>query len=110
MTEQNETASVKAHYTSNDLTATILKALKAAGKNPEALSSDDLITFDQLHVGGKDATLQLAHLAGIEQAMSVLDVGGGLGGPARILASTFKCHVTVSLQPCSSTARLTSSP
>src|SRR5262249_46048643 len=37
----------------------------------------------------------LAHLAGLAPGARVLDVGGGLGGPARTLAVEFGCHVTV---------------
>ena len=43
--------------------------------------------------GGKAATVRLAHLAGFAPGTRVLDVGGGLGGPARTLAVEFGCHV-----------------
>ena len=45
--------------------------------------------------GGKEATVQLARLACLTPGLRVLDVGGGLGGPARTLAVEFGCHVTV---------------
>jgi MPBQ/MSBQ methyltransferase len=73
----------------------ILDALAAAGKNLDALSIDDLAPLDQFHGGGKGATVRLARLAGLTPGMRVLDVGGGLGGPARTLAVEFGCHVTV---------------
>src|SRR2546425_595620 len=50
---------------------------------------------DQFHSGGKGATERLARLAALRPGMRVLDVGGGLGGPARTLAVQFGCHVTV---------------
>jgi SAM-dependent methyltransferase len=59
------------------------------------LTVDDLAPFDQLHSGGRDATRELARLAAIGPGKSVLDVGGGLGGPARTLANEFGCTVTV---------------
>jgi predicted O-methyltransferase YrrM len=73
----------------------ILDALVAAGKNLDALTIDDLAPTDQFHGGGKAATVHLAHLAGVSPGTRVLDVGGGLGGPARTLAVEFGCHVTV---------------
>ena len=83
------------HYSSGDLSARILEALRAAGKDPDALTADDLAPIDQLHARGREATLELAHLAGISPRMRVLDVGGGLGGPARTLAGEFGCAVEV---------------
>jgi len=73
----------------------ILNALVAAGKNLDALTIDDLAPTDQFHGGGKVATVRLARLAGLSPGTRVLDVGGGLGGPARTLAVEFGCHVTV---------------
>jgi SAM-dependent methyltransferase len=73
----------------------VLQALKSAGKNLDALTIDDLAPIDQFHTRGRDATLDLAQRAGYSRAMHVLDVGGGLGGPARTLASMIGCRVTV---------------
>jgi SAM-dependent methyltransferase len=73
----------------------ILDALVASGKHLDALTIDDLAPLDQFHGGGKEATVRLARLAGLTPGMRVLDVGGGLGGPARTLAIEFGCHVTV---------------
>ena len=69
--------------------------LRANGKDPAALTIEDLAPIDQLHARGSEATLELARLAGITAGMRVLDVGGGLGGPARTLASAFGCSVEV---------------
>jgi len=69
--------------------------LAGAGKNLDALTVDDLAPADQFHGGGKPATLRLARAAGLAPGTSVLDVGGGLGGPARVLAAEFGCTVTV---------------
>lgn len=81
------------------LTGRILDALAAAGKDVDNLSVDDLAATDQFHGGGRPATLALAARAGLDQPGAeprrVLDVGGGLGGPARTLASRFGCVVTV---------------
>ena len=83
------------HYGRGDLIVRIISALHAAGKDPDALTIEDLAPIDQLHARGREATLELARLAGITPGMRVLDVGGGLGGPARTLASAFGCSVEV---------------
>ena len=49
---------------------------------------------DQLHVRGADATVELAELAALREGERVLDVGAGLGGPARALAERFGVDVT----------------
>jgi ubiquinone/menaquinone biosynthesis C-methylase UbiE len=76
------------------LVESILGALAAAGKDLEALSPEDLAATDQFHGGGKPATLRLARLLAPRPGQRVLDVGGGLGGPARTLAVEFGCDVT----------------
>jgi ubiquinone/menaquinone biosynthesis C-methylase UbiE len=83
------------HYGRPDLIEAILSAVRAAGMNIEALTPDDLAPVDQFHTRGKAATIELAQLAGLTAGMHVLDVGGGLGGPARTLAAEFGCSVTV---------------
>ena len=83
------------HYARDDLAAAILTALREAGKDPNSITAQDLAPVDQLHTRGKDATLELARLAGITLKMQVLDVGGGLGGPARTLATEIGCSVEV---------------
>lgn len=87
--------SISAHYAQTDLAASILNALRHAGKNLDALTIDDLAPVDQFHVRGKQSTLELAQRAGISAGQRILDVGGGLGGPARTLATLFGCDVTV---------------
>ncbi len=86
---------LNAHYRRPELGAAILAALRAAGKDPERLTPGDLAPVDQFHTRGRDATLELARLAGVAPGSRVLDVGGGLGGPARTLAAELECHVTV---------------
>jgi sarcosine/dimethylglycine N-methyltransferase len=84
-----------AYWGRDGLTRAILAALVAAGKDLDALTIDDLAPTDQFHSGGKRATERLARVAELSPGTRVLDVGGGLGGPARTLAVEFGCHVTV---------------
>ena len=87
-------ASVSDYWGREGLGPAILDAMAAAGKNLDALTIDDLAPADQFHGGGKEATLRLARLAALAPSMRVLDVGGGVGGPARTLAVEFGCLVT----------------
>lgn len=63
--------SVSDHYGCGELERLILAALRAGGKDPDALTVDDLAPVDQLHVHGKDATLELARLTGLTPEMKV---------------------------------------
>jgi SAM-dependent methyltransferase len=90
---------VAQHYSRPGLAETVLaraeQALRQAGRDPSALTPRDLAPFDQLHARGPLATMELAGRAGIHDGMHVLDVGGGMGGSARMLASETGCRVTV---------------
>ncbi|MBM4440096.1 MAG: methyltransferase domain-containing protein [Candidatus Rokubacteria bacterium] len=83
-----------AHYDRADLGQVIDAALSRAGKTG-ALTVDDLAPVDHFHTRGKEATLELAQRAALRADMHVLDVGGGLGGAARLLARDVGCRVTV---------------
>lgn len=86
--------SVNQQYGQADLRTKVLTALQNAGKNVDALTRADLSTFDEFHIGGIAETRSLAAMAGLQPAMHILDVGSGLGGPARTLAAEFDCRVT----------------
>jgi ubiquinone/menaquinone biosynthesis C-methylase UbiE len=85
---------VAAHYTHGALLKTILDALKQMGKDPERFAAQDLATGDELHLGWLPATIALAKDLGLAPGMHVLDVGSGIGGPARYFADAHKCRVT----------------
>lgn len=94
MNDTIDTEAINNHWGRSGLGQAILDALTEAGKDLNALTIDDLAPMDQFHAGGKGATERLARLAGLQPGMQVLDVGGGLGGPARTLAVRFGCAVT----------------
>jgi cyclopropane fatty-acyl-phospholipid synthase-like methyltransferase len=50
-------------------------------------------TTDQNHIGGAVFTKELAERAGVSREIQLLDLGCGLGGSARYLASRFGCRV-----------------
>jgi cyclopropane fatty-acyl-phospholipid synthase-like methyltransferase len=85
---------INQHYGQAELSAKLLIALREAGKDLDALTRDDLASFDEQHDGGRETTRELARLAGLREGMHVLDVGSGLGGPARTLAVECGCQVT----------------
>ncbi len=86
---------VASHYSENlNLSDTIAKTLVAGGKNLEALTTADLATVDEFHIRGRKATLELAAQMKLSATSHALDIGSGLGGPARIVAETYGCKVT----------------
>lgn len=90
---QKYSKSVNQHYGRSDLGRAILDGLRAEYKDIDNLSYEDLSPVDQFHSGGREATLGLARLARLSRGLRVLDLGGGLGGPARTLAFEFGCNV-----------------
>ncbi len=88
------TPGVAGHYTSPDLASRILATLAANGSDLDNLKPEDLASIDFFHVGGREATSDLADLAEIHRDMKILDVGCGIGGSARFLALEKGCHVT----------------
>lgn len=89
-----DNSKVQTHYSVPDLGQLILDTLAKAGRDPGRLTPEDLAPIDEFHIRGRAATLDLARAAKIDRSMSVLDVGSGLGGPARALASEYGCQVT----------------
>jgi len=85
---------VLAHYRHGSLEQALLAALTASGKDPEALTPADLMGADEFHIGGAQATKHLSAQLTLTPSMHILDIGSGLGGPARHLAMAHGCRVT----------------
>jgi len=86
---------VTSHYARHgELTARILDALTTAGKDTSALGLEDLALLDQFHLRGHQATRELAAEAGLAPGQRLLDIGSGIGGPARMLAQDHGVEVT----------------
>lgn len=86
---------VEGHYARGGLAAAIDAGLRAAGVSLESVTVDDLAPVDHLHTRGKASTLELLEMAAIGPDARVLDLGGGIGGAARLLTSAVGCHITV---------------
>lgn len=85
---------VKQHYERDGLVKTISAALEQAGLGDRQLSFQELAPLDHFHSRGIEATADLSKVLDIKSDSNVLDIGSGLGGPARYFASKFGCTVT----------------
>ena len=79
--------SVAEHYTRGELEEKIFSVLRNAGKNVDQLSAEDLAAVDNFHVGGLEATEAFASFIALRPGAHLLDVGCGIGGPARYFAA-----------------------
>lgn len=91
---------VRRHYSGDDLEAVVIGALRAAGLDIDALRIEDLAGLDQLHAGFGPATEHLLDSLALTPGITLLDVGCGVGGPARMAAARNGCQVTgIDLSP-----------
>ncbi len=82
------------HYTMQDLAEAIFTGLKQAGKDLNNLKQEDLAPVDEFHIRGREATVELAQQLDLNASKHILDVGSGVGGASRYLASAYGCRVT----------------
>jgi ubiquinone/menaquinone biosynthesis C-methylase UbiE len=90
----SEAKAVAEHYTRPQLEETILQAMGRAGLHTQKLTPTDLAPMDEFHVGGLEATKAFTEFMGLKKGMRVLDVGCGIGGPARYFAAEHGVRVT----------------
>ena len=89
------TDDVTRHYSGGgDLSNAIAESLRRAGKDMGRLTTTDLATVDEFHIRARKATLEVGRFLNLDSSSRVIDIGSGLGGPARTLAESFGCHVT----------------
>lgn len=88
------------HYGVDDHLGRVGEALAEAGLTGDRLDLADLAPLDQFHARGLEATEELASRLDLPDGAAFLDVGCGLGGPARYLASLGRWQVTgIDLNP-----------
>jgi ubiquinone/menaquinone biosynthesis C-methylase UbiE len=85
---------VSKHYSHGGLIEAIRAGLASLGKAPETATVDDLAPVDEFHIGGRRASEDFLDQLGFSAQTHVLDVGCGLGGPARFVASRYGSRVT----------------
>jgi ubiquinone/menaquinone biosynthesis C-methylase UbiE len=85
---------VSSHYTHGNLIAAIRSGLESLGKTIDSVTVDDLAPVDEFHIGGRQASKDFLDQLDLTPESQVLDVGCGLGGAARFVASRYGCHVT----------------
>jgi SAM-dependent methyltransferase len=97
-------ARVQDHYarlgSGREIVARILAALRAHAGADVAISPETLAAIDHLHGRGYLATQDLTALLDPQAGEQILDIGSGLGGPARWIAARYGCAITgVDLTP-----------
>jgi len=85
---------ISKHYSQGDLLSRLNAALREDGADPDHPSLEALAPYDQFHGRGLEATSEIAELMQAGPGDHILDIGSGLGGPARYVASRFGCRVT----------------
>ncbi len=101
---------VTRHYESHGIAERVLAALRAASGADVAITPDTLAPLDHFHGRGLGATKELVKLLAPLAGEHILDIGCGLGGPARWIAWHYGCRVTgIDLTPdfCAAAMALT---
>jgi len=86
--------SITAHYSRGNLLERLNAALRDDGADPFRPDVDALAPYDQFHGRGLEATQEMAESLAIAATDHILDLGSGIGGPARYLARRSGCRVT----------------
>ncbi|MBV9378188.1 MAG: class I SAM-dependent methyltransferase [Alphaproteobacteria bacterium] len=85
---------VREHYTTEDVVSRILAALRSVNGPGVPILPDTLAPIDHFHGKGVIATEELAAMLQPQANDHLLDIGCGIGGPARWMAAKFGCRVT----------------
>lgn len=87
-------------YRKPELIQALYKQIAAAGVAKGQQPYTAFLPFDQHHYHGTDAIDEVVQKIGITSTSRVINIGSGLGGPARYLAGKLGCQVlAVELQP-----------
>ncbi|MEN8207231.1 MAG: methyltransferase domain-containing protein [Pseudomonadota bacterium] len=87
-------AAVAQHYGDNGLLTRIFAGLEASGADLSQLQPDDLAPVEEFHIGGRKATAYAVEKMSLSENQHVLDVGCGIGGAARYIATQTGCAVS----------------
>jgi len=81
------------HYSSGTLLERLNAALAGDGADPAHPTMEALAPYDQFHGRGIDATEEIAAMLRVSASDRLLDIGSGIGGPARYMSQRFGCRV-----------------
>jgi sarcosine/dimethylglycine N-methyltransferase len=94
------TAAVERHYGSAGIAERVLAAFRAANGPDAPVTPEGLAPFDHFHGRGVAATQEIAAQLALRPGERILDIGSGIGEPARWFAAKFAVQVTgVDLTP-----------
>jgi ubiquinone/menaquinone biosynthesis C-methylase UbiE len=93
MTQHSDDLKIAANYERDGLLEKIGRALHAMGRTPEDVDLHVLGAVDEFHVGGRSATEKIVEHLRVSSSKRVLDIGCGLGGPARFICDATGCRV-----------------
>lgn len=85
---------ISEHYSRSNLLERLRAALREEGIDPDHPTVVQLAPFDHFHGRGLEATEELANALSVSASDRILDIGSGIGGPARYVAERFGCRVT----------------
>jgi ubiquinone/menaquinone biosynthesis C-methylase UbiE len=85
---------VSRNYSGGNFLSRLNAALAEDGIDPDHPSMEALSQYDQFHGRGLEATVDVANLVRATASDHLLDIGSGIGGPARYFATRFGCRVT----------------
>jgi ubiquinone/menaquinone biosynthesis C-methylase UbiE len=87
-------SAIASHYTRGDLLERLRAALRSDGIDPDKPTMEQLAPYDQFHGRGEEATADVAAILPAKKGDHLLDIGSGIGGPARYLAKRFGCRIS----------------
>lgn len=90
---------VTQHYAAYDVLARIKEGLKALGHDGDSVPPEAIKPVDEFHIGGADATAALLARLDIGPGKDVLDIGCGIGGPARTIVRSGARVTGIDLTP-----------
>ncbi len=85
---------IVSHYSGAELFRKIMETLESSGVTANNIAAEHIKSIDEFHIGGEEATIALLDQLGLDSGVRVLDVGAGIGGPARLMTTRYGADVT----------------
>jgi ubiquinone/menaquinone biosynthesis C-methylase UbiE len=85
---------ISSHYSRGNLLDRLRASLVDDRVDPNRPSIEALAPYDQFHGRGLEATAEMADALDVGANDHLLDIGSGIGGPARYFAHRFGCRVS----------------